>query len=219
MCQVSPRAFLMFRVTRLLGKPFVAFWRRGSSFFWSVVAAARAVRTEPIARRRLVIILAAFLVMAYALGVLGYILFTPEVGIRIGFTPSVSKFYSDFLYPEHQQPLSEGDHLLYLGSRRVDTWAQFLRGVADLDRQAPEPIDPETSVGELLGGDGRAAGKTHVVFKGYEIVRVLYRHGDQGPEQIAWCRLTHSPVEDILPSLLWFLLKIGLFTVGAIVFW
>ncbi|HZY88542.1 MAG TPA: sigma 54-interacting transcriptional regulator, partial [Gemmataceae bacterium] len=34
-----------------------------------------------------------------------------------------------------------------------------------------------------------------------------------------WCRLGHSPVETLVPSVLWFFLKIGLFVVGAVVFW
>src|SRR5947208_3072340 len=80
---------------------------------------SQAIRHDPIARRRLAIVLIAFVVASYAITVLGYVLFTPEVGIRIGFTPVVSRFYPDFLYPETQALLREGDQVLALGDRET----------------------------------------------------------------------------------------------------
>lgn len=172
-------------------------------------------------RRRLIIILAAILVSGYALGVLGYILYTPEVGIRVSFTPVVSRFYSDFLFPEGQTPLVEGDQLLFLGDRKVDTWSQFLRKLTDLNHESADVLPPNTTQAELLSGTGPAAGKTHVNFKGIELVRVAYQPvmGEGTEPRAVWCRLAHPPIEALLPSFLWFLLKVGLFTVGAIVFW
>src|SRR5262249_28745129 len=41
---------------------------------------------------------------------------------------------------------------------------------------------------------------------------------DAEPHRV-WCRLGPAPVETLVPSVLWFFLKIGLFAVGAIVFW
>ncbi len=44
-----------------------------------------------------------------------------------------------------------------------------------------------------------------------------YQRG--GAEHTVWLRLGPAPAETFLPSVLWFFLKIGLFLVGAIVFW
>ena len=76
---------------------------------------------------------------------------------------------------------------------------------------------PGATVGDLLAFAGPAAGKTHVVFDEHELIRVEYERG--GEHRAAWVRLTHSPVETLVPSVLWFFLKIGLFVVGALVFW
>src|SRR5262249_51246647 len=40
-----------------------------------------------------------------------------------------------------------------------------------------------------------------------------------GQEISVWCRLGKPPVETLVPSVLWFFLKLGLFLVGALVFW
>src|SRR5207244_3421664 len=52
-----------------------------------------------------------------------------------------------------------------------------------------------------------------------EVVRVVYERPGSTARRVAWCRLGRSPLETLVPSVLWFFLKIGLFVVGAIVFW
>ena len=56
---------------------------------------------------------AALLVGSYAVGVFGYVLATPEIGIRCAFSPVVNRFYPEFLYPEQQEPLKEGDIIVH----------------------------------------------------------------------------------------------------------
>src|SRR5262249_34540327 len=65
------------------------------------------------------------------------------------------------------------------------------------------------------------AGKTYLRVDGQRGVRVEYeRPGDRpGHRRFAWCRLATSPVEPLVPSVLWFFLMIGLFVVGGLVFW
>jgi transcriptional regulator with GAF, ATPase, and Fis domain len=177
----------------------------------------RSLMREPIARRRAWIIVAAFLVGSYALGVLGYVLATPEIGVRCAFTPIVNYFYPEFLYPPGQEPLREGDVIVEVGGQPVENWSQLLRKMILLNTDEPETVKG------LSAQDVRAgrvsSNHTFVSLDGHRLVRVVYhRPGEQG-SQTVWCRLGRSPLETLVPSILWFFLKIGLFAVGAIVFW
>src|SRR5438477_5658 len=114
-----------------------------------------------VTRRRVVIILAALVVSAYAAGVLAYTISTPEVGIRPDFArePLVSKLYSEFVYLDSQKGpltggLTEGDQILYLGDHRIKSWSQFLRRLAELKHEKPDTLDPDTTEADLLVGSG-----------------------------------------------------------------
>jgi transcriptional regulator with GAF, ATPase, and Fis domain len=175
---------------------------------------------QKVVRRRLWVVLATFLVGSYALWVLGYVLATPEIGVRCAFTPVVNYFYSEFLYPENQAPLREGDRIVQLGDQPVENWSQLLRKLIRLRAEVPQEV-PGLTPEALLGNASAAGGKTHLLFDGEPIVRVRFERPTRtGIEQgTVWCRLGRSPVETLLPSVLWFFLKVGLFGVGAMVLW
>jgi transcriptional regulator with GAF, ATPase, and Fis domain len=162
-------------------------------------------------RRRSLIVVAAFLVVGYAIGVLGYVSSTPEIGIRCAFTPVVNYFFPEFLYPPDQEPLHPGDTIVRLGNRPVDNWSQLLQTLIGLRAESAEAGDRAM----LAAPDGPA----HLRLHGQEVVRVDYLRGTDPIPHRVWCRLGPSPVEDLVPSILWFFIKIGLFVVGAIVFW
>src|SRR5262249_19285608 len=91
-------------------------------------ALADSVFHQPAVRSRCWIILATFLVLGYAVGVLSYALVTPEIGIRCAFTPEVNYFYPEFLYPRQgQDPLRSGDKIVRLADQPVENWSHFLR--------------------------------------------------------------------------------------------
>jgi transcriptional regulator with GAF, ATPase, and Fis domain len=197
--------------------------RRLSGAVAALRALGGALSRQRVARRRLGIVAAGFLVCAYAAGVLGYVMLRPEVGIRCAFTPEVTHFYHEFLYPEGQ-PLSaglkEGDRIVALGGQPVENWSQYLRKLNGL-REGPAEEVPGLKAADLLGEPPALAGKDLLLLDGHRLVRVRYERPD-GPgagRHSAWCRLGHSPVETLVPSVLWFFLKIGLFLVGALVFW
>ena len=175
-------------------------WVRGCGVaLWS---AARSAVLDPVSRRHLAIVVAALLVCTYAGGILCYVSLTPELGIRCAFTPVVNHFYPEFLVGEDQQPLQLGDTILQIGHQRIENWPQLLRAQIDLNRQQPDPADPRA-----------------VEFQdGHKVFRVRAQRSD-GTEHVVWCRLGPPPAATLVPSLLWFFLKIGLFAVGAIVFW
>jgi len=165
---------------------------------------------QKIARRRLAIVVATFLACAYALGVISYVMQTPEIGVRCVFSPVVNHFNSEFLCAD-QQPLQEGDTIVELGNQEVSNWAQFLHKLAELRHENGEPA--------TLADLSRKSAAPHLIVDGQEIIRVRYLRGDDAETRTVWLQIGRPPLETLAPSVLWFLLKIGLFVVGAIVFW
>src|SRR5947209_3297822 len=104
-------------------------------------AAAEALWRQPSARRRLLIVVAALLVCAYTLGVLAYVIATPEIGVRCAFTPVVNHFFPEFLDPPNQEEIQEGDVVVAVAGRPVENWSQLMRRLTDLMDQPAEPGD------------------------------------------------------------------------------
>jgi transcriptional regulator with GAF, ATPase, and Fis domain len=175
-----------------------------------------ALTTQPVARRKLAVIIAAVFVWSYALAVLAYVLATPEIGVRCAFTPVVNHFDSDFLYPRDQTPLVEGDTIEQVGNQPVTNWSQLMRKIADLNHQPAERVESATP-DELRQGTGSVGAQTCIQLDDQRLVRVGYRRG--GEAHVVWLRMGPATAETLLPSILWFSVKIGLFLVGAIVFW
>src|SRR5262249_24381917 len=96
-------------------------WSAGASLF-----------SQTVTRRRLLVVLATFLVTDYALGVLPYVLAIPEIGLRCAFTPVVNLVFEEFIYPEGQEPIQPGDRVVQLGDQPVDNWPQLLRKLISL---------------------------------------------------------------------------------------
>src|SRR4051794_8765458 len=91
-----------------------------------------ALWSQPVVRRRTAIVIAAVFVGSYALGVLNYVLMTPEIGLRCAFTPVVNHFDRDFLYPRGQEPLRDGDRIVQMGNQRIANWSQLMRKLVEL---------------------------------------------------------------------------------------
>jgi hypothetical protein len=180
-------------------------------------ALGRGLFHDPITRRRTWILVAALLVCGYAACVLGYVLTTPEIGVRCAFTPVVNYFYPAFLSPEQQLPLHEGDVIVQVADQPVENWSHLLRKMLQLRDETPESIEG-LSAKDLVAGRAPAE-SNFIALDGQKLVRVVYERPGSPGRRIVWCRLGRSPIETLAPSVLWFFLKIGLFIVGAIVFW
>lgn len=178
--------------------------------FVRLLSLLRLPSEHKIVRRRLAIVTAAVLVFAYAGGVIGYVMLTPDIGIRCAFTPVVNQFNRDFLYLPASpgvEPLQGDDVIVEINGKPVSNWAQILHELVVL----PEEKDLRADLG-----------KPHRIVEGQEIVRVGYRRATDAlemPAREVWLKVGRPPVETLAPSLLWFSLKIILFAVGAIVFW
>src|SRR5438876_5074146 len=111
------------------------------------------------ARRRAAVVVAAVFVWCYALGVLTYVLLTPEIGLRCAFTPVVNHFDEEFLYPRGQEPLRNRDEIVQVGNRPVANWSQLMRKIADLKTEPAEPVE-RAPLADLRDDKGTVAGKT-----------------------------------------------------------
>jgi transcriptional regulator with GAF, ATPase, and Fis domain len=166
------------------------------------------------ARRRLAIVVAWVLVFVYAGGVLSYVMMMPDIGVRCAFTPVVNHFNTSFFFAPasaNAEPPSGEDEIVSIGGQKVSNWVEILHELNVLRRN-----DVELGTKQDLPFD---SGKTHLIVEGKEILRIGYKSATDGKIHKVWLRVGQPPFERLLPSVLWFLLKIILFAVGAIVFW
>jgi transcriptional regulator with GAF, ATPase, and Fis domain len=174
-------------------------WRDVAKLLSRLPPAIKAIFKQRTARRRFAIIVSAVAACAYAVGVLAYVMVTPDIGVRCAFTPVVNHFDRSFLYPDQpdQEGLHDDDTIVQLGDQETKNWAQIVRALIDPKRES----------------------KNHLVVNGQEIIRVCYVRAGEDKQREVWLIVGRPPLETLAPSVLWFLLKIGLFVVGAIVFW
>jgi len=176
---------------------------------------AQSPEQAQVARCHLIVLGASLLTLAYALAVLGYVLLTPDIGIQCAFTTVVNHFHPEFLVPEDQEPLRPGDRIVQLGDRPVDNWPKLVRTIIDLGHAAPSP----TELALLAGPGSSSLPGLGLLPDGQKVLRVVYKRPGVTEKQSVWCRLGPPPLDVLIPSVLWFFLKIGLFVVGAVVYW
>jgi transcriptional regulator with GAF, ATPase, and Fis domain len=168
-----------------------------------------------LASRRTWLIFAGLIVCTYSVGVLVYVESAPDLGIRSAFSPHLKTS----LAPSRFRPLlpgglvpGHGDKVIQLGDLEIQTWPDLLAAPRKLydHTQGEDDSLPTWAKRELVDGEP-------VTFvKG----RFLREAGEDPPITIdGWCVIGTLALEDILPTLLWFFLKLALFVVGAWVFW
>jgi transcriptional regulator with GAF, ATPase, and Fis domain len=153
--------------------------------------------------RKTLFVLAGVLALAYALVVLCYVPFAPDIGLRCAFTPVIKEVDASFLAAvDHPE---KGDTLVAVGDYPIESsprlWAQVLL------HRALTKLEGKEGPGIRQGPHGE------------QQVLVKYRHQPGGELLDAWLPVRRLPFRELIPSLLWFLLKVGLFLVGALVFW
>jgi transcriptional regulator with GAF, ATPase, and Fis domain len=161
-----------------------------SSYFW----------------HKAILISAAVVVLMYAVAVLVYVSSTPEIGFRCSFGPVVKKVADGQTHP------NLGDTILQVGDYQFPPkgqpqfWAQvqLLRKLTAI-RDAPPDTEEKNFV--------RAAPD------GSKTIRVVYQSADESTANETWCRLERLPYAELIPSIAWFIVELGLFGIGAFVFW
>jgi transcriptional regulator with GAF, ATPase, and Fis domain len=179
--------------------------------FGPVVRTARQYLSQPSGRRRVFIVLASIFIAGYCLAIFSFVLSIPDIGLRCAFKPIVNRVFPEYVFDTEGQDARElvGATITKIGSDRVENWPQVLRVLNQLRRDNSEPIDDasQMSAGEFV----------HVRLDGTEWVRVELEK--PGEKREIWCRVGRVPFATLLPSILWFFLKGGLFVVAAMVFW
>lgn len=151
--------------------------------------------------RRGFLILAGVFIFSYAVAVLVYVQSIPDIGLKSIFSPVVKGTPRFFIGPQPR----EGDTVQRVGDWPVNSWADLLG--------APFIVQQRLASRPDVAWAKSTADGTMVEVE-------LSRPGLAGPESYTtWGRLGRLPPEDLVPSLLWFCLKMMLFLVGALVLW
>lgn len=159
---------------------------------------------------------------AYALAVLYRVQASPDIGLRCAFTNVVDQIFPGYVWEGEGGTGSNadrtipqrGDAIVEIGDQRVSAWPQILRALDAIDGVSPKPLSAVPGVGE--------PGQTYIQVGGERLVYVRFERLSPGQAPLEfgrWFRVGHLPAEDLIPSTLWFCVKIGLFAVGALVFW
>ncbi len=147
-------------------------------------------------------ILAGVFALLYAVGILFYVATIPDLGLRSAFSPQIKATPRQFEGTEPQA----GDVVEKIADREIQTWALLLAApFAVRDLLADPNYQPEWA--KRSREDGEETVK----------VSVQFRRGEH--TFTTWCHLGRLPIEELIPSVLWFFLKVTLFLVGALVLW
>jgi transcriptional regulator with GAF, ATPase, and Fis domain len=166
--------------------------------------------------RRLIILVVAILASAYAIAVLAYVRSIPEIGLRFGFGTNIQHVELGALRPD-AGPLPEtGDSIKRIGNDfAIEHWGHVQQRIAYINDERKESIESWTPD---LSDETR-----NILIDGEHWVWVQYqRNSVEGSEEklaSAWARVDKVSFEALLPSILWFFLKGGLFVIGAWVLW
>ncbi|MFO0964664.1 MAG: sigma 54-interacting transcriptional regulator [Gemmataceae bacterium] len=149
------------------------------------------------------------MVSAYSLYVLYFVQTIPDLGLRTIFTPVLRS--SPQVRPhlnENQVLPQRGDQILSVGDISLKWWPHLLN--------APFRIERELRDAKVLPGWAKEfhEGDEHGI-----AVDVRFKREGVAQPIAFWCVLGEPPLEDVVPSVLWFVLKFALFLVGALVLW
>jgi transcriptional regulator with GAF, ATPase, and Fis domain len=167
--------------------------------------------------RKFLIALTGVLICAYALWVLWYVHSTPDIGLRTAFDPKIRRIEVNAVFQDDDRYHTPevGDRIISLNGHPIRTWPNLLQALRDLDHETPVLVT-------VLPGpnDDRV---NFIQLAGTDFVRLRFQHqgnGEGGEASLGtcWCRVG-PPSEELFASILWFCLKLGLFAVGALVFW
>jgi transcriptional regulator with GAF, ATPase, and Fis domain len=168
----------------------------------------------PLLRRvltwRSLLTLAGVVVCFYALSVLWYVQTVPDLGIRSAFSPVVKAVYPDYVKADGQgSVLQAGDTITRVGDQPIHTWSDLLAVPLALHKQLTNELTPAER--PWLKTVGQEEKQTWIKVQ-------FQRSGTPGTLE-CWCLLGTLPVEELVPTILWFFLKVMLFVVGVLVFW
>jgi transcriptional regulator with GAF, ATPase, and Fis domain len=155
--------------------------------------------------RKHLLVLAGLGALCYALFVLIYVSHTPDIGIQCSFSAKIKQVSDKFVSTDGRE-MAVGDILVKVGPKSIAEAGRFsaqirmLRALSEL-RNDPDP--------DYVRTDENGTREILIQFRG---------EGEKEVHEV-WAPLRTLPLEELVPSILWFALKFGLFAVGALVFW
>jgi transcriptional regulator with GAF, ATPase, and Fis domain len=161
------------------------------------------------------LIFAGALAFLYSMAVLLYVQSVPSLGLRTAFSPFLKAApQPDLYHAEGGLTPRAGDRVVQVGDMPIDSWPKLLSAPHQLQRRLagspPKSVPAWAKVAP--GGD-----------EGVLLIKATFeRPGHDGSPPVifhGWCELRRLPVGELVPSVLWFFLKICLFAVGALVLW
>lgn len=170
--------------------------------------------------RRGVLLALGLAVCFYGVAVVWYAAQATEIGLQAAFGTDIHKINYSYLRYEPGPPPEVGDQLLRIGPYRIETFSDLIRTLAELRNTSEFPrlsISPDATTREAL--ETLPQKDTHVIVYGdEEWVRVSFRKAD-GRLAGVWCLVGTTPPDEFTHSLLWFVVKLGLFGIVALVMW
>jgi transcriptional regulator with GAF, ATPase, and Fis domain len=149
------------------------------------------------------LVLAGILVCAYAMAVVAYVQSIPDLGLRSAFGTTIRGSPRGFQPENGGLEAREGDQVIKVGEKDILTWPDLLSAPRDLHKELSKPESrPRPWARRIHGVDQ---------------VLVTFQRGTT--TFAGWCVLERLPLEEMVPTVLWFFLKLMLFLVGALVLW
>lgn len=165
---------------------------------------------NPVLRIRTLIVVSSILALMYVISVILYVRRVPSIGARCAFSCQVNSSDPAHSLSGRDNFLQKNDVIVQLGSKRIYHWPQLAREIVFAGEASPVPMKKVPRAEEFTQ-------HPLINVKGQTYVLVGF---DRGKERHwTWCRLTNPPLKSLTATFLWLLTKVGLFMVGALVFW
>jgi transcriptional regulator with GAF, ATPase, and Fis domain len=162
--------------------------------------------------RKMLLIGAGVLVCIYTGWVLWYVHSFPEIGLRTLFKREVQRVRDGWdVRSVNGQALPDlKDYTIEeIGGFKVLSWPRLMKRLVLLDNSGTAIEVPDLD---------HAGANAFVRVDDKEFVRIeLHKEGK--PPVSVWCEFADSPLDTLMPSLLWLVVNVGLFVVAAMLVW
>ncbi len=178
--------------------------------------------------RKWTLFLVGFAILVYSMAMLGFIVTTPDVGLRVLLSKSDVSEKSPGLEihsTDHMEALGKkavpqvGDRLLQLGKDSVHSFSDFASEVAELRNAKSDngPLYPGPKLLEAI----QSLDSPGLVecFGGDRWVKVEFFRPDTGQTHQAYLLVRSLPLGEVCLSVLWFSLQLGFFLLTAFLCW
>ncbi|MFL5339786.1 MAG: sigma 54-interacting transcriptional regulator [Gemmataceae bacterium] len=144
------------------------------------------------------------LVVSYCLAVMAHVETSPDIGLHCTFSPIVARVFPNYLRTTSGDLDANlvGCSIVEVGPYPVQSTPQYLRALRLLKD-------------DLTAGDRSVRERQN----GEDWIRVMLKRPHESEPFPVWCVLSRPPMESTVPAVIWLILEVGLYGIGALVFW